>query len=236
MLHKLYMVSVGTTSAMKNLQVLKKEDIEILEFLNENPGATHNEIFQALQRNRNRTLERVNDLVMLKLIDDEKPQVRGKKKPCVLTEKGKMELMKHNIDSLKEILSSMEKLTASVLLQPQTLKEWTEKGQKAVHDAAGSNRLTLEQAAERLEELFKEPKDLTLEEKAQHVMKLKETYFGAFRKALRQMHEICLKLAPSKIRQIPQKEAYIHVAENDLINVVYEDDLLRAPNIKVHTF
>ena len=222
---------------MKNMD-LQDQDFKILNMLLKKPRLTFQEIvnFEGFKRalNRNRARARLDILIEKQFIQEEnrKQWKRGQKLWFTLTEKGKSVLLEKTLNNVKESLETVDMLVSGMLSEPEKLAEWKKSGQKAVREAAGPDRLALNQAAVKLEELFKEPKDNALKEKIQRVMKIRETHFGTFRQSLRKMHLIAVKLFAPPTENMAGN-MYLLINENGVINMVKEDEILMHPNISV---
>jgi len=169
--------------------------------------------------NRNRTRRRLNSLIEVEVVREENRDRwrRGQKLWFVLTEKGKSILLEKVLDSVLENIKMIDVLTSGMLSEPERLEEWKETAQKEVREIVKAE-------------------DLTLEEKVQRSMKTREAYFGAFKKALRNMHQIALNLAPQNVRKSLIGEVYVCVTEKGVITAVSEDELLAwAPEVPIHT-
>jgi DNA-binding HxlR family transcriptional regulator len=196
--------------------------------------------FRKLQKATNispKTLkQRLKLLVRRKLVKEEgrKSWKRGKKLEYSLTEKGRQEWFNVAFQDVNKNLELINTIVSQMLSKPQELAARREEARHIVHTtAAGAEVLPLEEAAERLEELFKKDKNSVLEEKIQQIMKIKDAYFGPFRKALRNMHSIAFKLAPQATSRTLVGGVYILVTEKGVINAVSEDEILRHPDISV---
>ena len=71
-------------------------------------------------------------------------------------------------------------------------------------------------------------------EKIRQTMKIRDTYFWSFRRTLRTMHQIALKLfTPRNASRNLVGDVYILINEKGVINAVSEDEILRHPDISV---
>lgn len=169
-----------------------------------------------LIRQRKKARLVLNDLIEKQLISEEGREnwKHGKKLWYSLTEEGKMEYLRIAFVSIEENLKVIDRIISQTLSEPQKLEEWHEKIQTAIRDVAKAE-------------------ELTLEEKIQRTMNIRDTHFGSFRTALRNMQQISLKLAPLTVKRTIIGDAYLHVNQNGVIDVLSEDELLKHPDITV---
>lgn len=211
---------------------LESADFDILKLVHEKGSLSSNEIWDEIEGNRNRALERVNRLVTRKFLHVEKW------KKC-LTEKGRLVLLQNDVDGLREILDRINALTQGIA-ESKMLDQLRETERKKVREFAGAKDLSLEDLPARLEEMF--TVDLTVEEKKQQAMNIINAYSGTFRRALRTMQQLSPSFArsPQTRKSLLGKEFYTHVTEEGLVDALLEDEieeLLRiAPDIQSHTF
>lgn len=225
---------------MKKLKrALENEDIAVLNIVHGKPGATFSGIVRLKHSNKDRIRDRLEFLIEKKyLVYVEGDWKRGRAKHYLITEEGRLFLLKKNVEGLRELLGRVKTLSSEMLARSDNVQELGETGRRAVRDAAGPRGLTLEQAAGRLEEMFREKhEDLALETRIQKVMETDEEYFGDFRRALWNMHQISLDLLNSKTRLRLLGEAYLHVTSSGLIEAVSELELLqRLPGDMIISF
>lgn len=136
-----------------------------------------------------------------------------------ITEEGQLALLEKSLNETIERLASLESITTVLISKPEILEEWRNTTQTIIRGITKAE-------------------DLPLEEKIEKVAKTREGSFGAFRKALWNMHQISLKLfAPrSVIENISNgvyDGVYLHVNEDGVIDVISENEPIKHNDIKV---
>jgi len=152
-----------------------------------------------------RSLRRyLNRLVQRKLVKEEGKQgwKRGKKLEYSLTEKGRQECVEVALENVSKSLEVMNTITSQMFSEPQKLAAWREEARHTIHTIAGADTLPLG-------------------EKIRQTMKIREAYFGPFRRALRTMHLIALKLfRPRAASGTLVGDVYILINEKGVIEAV----------------
>lgn len=177
--------------------------------------------FRNLQKTVNispRTLRRhLNRLAQKKLVKEKGRQgwQRGKKLEYSLTEKGRRECVLAALENIDKSLEVVDTITVQMFSKPQALAARREEARHAIHTIAASD-------------------NLPLEEKIRQTMKIRDVYFGTFRRSLRRMHLIAIKLFASHAASANMVgDVYLLINENGVINAVKEDEILMHPNISV---
>lgn len=175
--------------------------------------------FRSLQKIVNispRTLRRhLNWLIQKKLVKEKGRQAwqRGKKLEYSLTGKGRRECVFAALENIDKSLEVVDTLTVQMFSKPQVLAARREEARHVVHTIAASD-------------------SLPLEEKIRQTMRIRDVYFGTFRRSLRRMHLIAVKLfAPHSANMAG--DVYLLIHENGVIDAVKEDEIFMHPNISV---
>jgi predicted ArsR family transcriptional regulator len=162
----------------------------------------------------------LDGLILRKLVHEEGSEewVRGKKLWYILTEKGKKNCIRAALDDLSLSLNVIDDIAAQVSIDPERLKQWRDSAREAVRTVAKDDEIPL---GKRIEQ----------------ASRVRESYFGAFREALRSMHQISLRLfASRKTLEMIEKfhrGMYVLVSENGILNLVSEDDVVKHLDIPV---
>ena len=160
----------------------------------------------------------MNNLIQQGLVGEEGREdwKRGKKLWYSLTENGREECFRQAADNVREAIKGINEILKFMEQNPVRFEEWRNKVQTAVRNAAKA-------------------KETTLEDKIEQTQKIRDTNFGAFRNALRIMHDISLKLfAPSSEVENMSNGVFLHVHKNGYIEVLLEDEPIKHPDIRVY--
>jgi hypothetical protein len=115
-------------------------------------------------------------------------------------------------------LSVVDRIADHVISDEDKLKGWRASAREAVRKVAKDD-------------------DVPLPEKIELTQRMRERYFGSFRRALRTMQQISLKLFASprvaEALELFHGDAYFLVHENSIINIVLEDEVLKHTGIQV---
>lgn len=162
----------------------------------------------------------LDGLIVRKLVHEEggTEWVRGKKLWYTLTEKGKKDCVRTALGDLSLSLNVIDEIAARVVIDPQRLEEWRDSAREAVRTVAKDDEIPL---GKRIEQ----------------TSRVRESYFGSFREALRSVHQISLRLfASQKTLEMIEKfhrGVYVLVGENGILNLVSEDDIVKHLDIPV---
>jgi predicted ArsR family transcriptional regulator len=199
---------------VKHLQTINDE---ILVALMEKDRVT----FRALQKVTKvspRILKRyLGQLVKTRLVKEEgrKGWMRGRKLEYRLTERGRQECFQEAVRNVDESVNVINRITSQMLSKPQELAALREEARHVIHTIASAD-------------------GVPLEEKIGQTTKIREAYFGSFRKALRTMHQITLKLfTPRAASKTLVGDVYILINEEGVIDAISENEILKHPDISV---
>ncbi|MEM2739022.1 MAG: hypothetical protein QXK93_08570 [Candidatus Bathyarchaeia archaeon] len=146
--------------------------MQILELLLKEPGLTHNEIVRKLGRgNRNRTLKAINNLVKQRYIREE---VKGRRRLCFLTEKGRSKLVNEAVEKVNEGLNIVKNISAMLLAEKSKFEEW----RRANREALMNVKIT---------------EDMPLEERIRRILAEEKRTFGLLTDAYKNMHTLILE-------------------------------------------
>jgi DNA-binding PadR family transcriptional regulator len=132
-----------------------------------------------------------------------------------ITEKGILSVLTNGIIVIRRNLEGLETLIACLLSNSEILDEWRETTRAVIRGIAMTEGLSFEQ-------------------KVQLTQKERDIQFSIFRKVLRDMHQISLRLfaSPHRMKAIGS-DVYLHVNEDGVISVLSEDEPIKHPDIKV---
>jgi hypothetical protein len=154
-----------------------------------------------------------------------KPKHRGR--TYQITPKGMLAIFGNNTDNIRLSIESLSTLTTFLLSKPDILDEWHKTTRAVVQGIAKTEKLSLEEILEgMMAGKFGDQVKLAQKER--------DSQFGSFRKVLRNMHQISLRLfaSPSEIKAVGH-DVYLHVNDNGIIDVLAEDEPIKHPDIAV---
>jgi DNA-binding PadR family transcriptional regulator len=152
---------------------------------------------------------------------------RPRRRVYHITDKGMLAIFSSNTEAIRRSLESLEVLTTFLLSKPKILDEWRKSTRAVVRGIAETKGLSLEEILEGL-------MAGKFEDQVKLAQKERDAQFGSFRKVLRNMHQISLRLfaSPSEIKAVGH-DVYLHVNDNGIIDVLAEDEPIKHADIAV---
>jgi DNA-binding PadR family transcriptional regulator len=225
---------------MQGESALEDTQRAILNLAAQNNELRHGDFLKALMRTPNETakgkfakatiMKYLNQLINDGLIEVKlSSKQTNAHKIYFITPKGQLAILEDNTKCIRTNLENLERATQSLLSNPEILDEWRKTTQAVVRGITKTDGLSV---GEILEGLIAGRFD----EEVKQAQAERDTQFGSFRRVLKNMHQISLRL----FARPPENKAeadrfFFHVNENGTIDFLSEFETIKHSDIKVQT-